>query len=96
MGKLRDLELIGIGAAATVRDKVKNVGKKLFKKGADNEKEFMKGKGKIVKDAKAASKEALAISKKSLLMLEKELKKLEVEAKKAEKALKAKVKKKRL
>lgn len=91
MGKLREMGLVGIGAIATVREKVK----KLARKGEENEKEFRHCKGKVVSSAKAASKEALAISRKSLLMLEKELKKLEAGAKKAEKSLKVKTKKKK-
>ncbi len=95
MKKLREIGLVGIGAVAAVKEKMKSVGKRLIKKGEENEKNFMKKKGKIIGSAKMASKEALAISKKSLMMLEKELKKLEAEAKKAEKSLKVKIKKKR-
>jgi len=91
VSKIREVGLVGIGAVATIKEKLK----RLIKKGEENEKEFMVNKAKIASSAKAASREALAISRKSLIMLEKELKKLEMAARKTEKTLKTKVKKKK-
>ena len=88
MSKIKELGLVGIGAIATVKEKVR----KLIRKGEENEKDFMCKKGDVARKAKAASKEALVISRKSLMMLEKELKKLEMVARKTEKAMKTKPK----
>lgn len=91
--KIKELGLAGLGLGVTIKEKVEHVGRKLVRKGKENERILQHPKEKLAAGAHFAGKEALVISKKSLQMLEKELKKLEAEAKKAGKVAKRVVKK---
>jgi len=82
-GKLRDVGLASLGLGVTIKEKVRDLGRKLVKKGEAHEKRILSSpKEKFVAGAQFAGKEALAISKKSLGILERELKKLEAKTKK--------------
>ncbi len=80
--KLREIGLAGLGLGVTIKERIKCVGKKLIRKGEQNEDMFIAKNKKLKAEAKQVGKDALMISKKSLEMLEKELKKLEAEVKK--------------
>ncbi len=87
--RLRELGLAGLGLAVIVKEKAKNIGRKLIHKGKKNEKRVLsQGKSKLRSGARFAGREALIISKKSLQILEKELKKLEARAKKTQRVAK--------